>query len=75
MSLNILTVGDEVNIRETPLICLETEGHKVIAASNFQDALAETSKRSFELAYVDPRLGMEDGLEFNPSFTGSSNMA
>jgi NtrC-family two-component system response regulator AlgB len=66
MSLNILIVDDEVNIRNTLPVCLETEGHKVIAVSNFQDALAEASRRSFELAFVDLRLGMEDGLDLIP---------
>ena len=65
-SLNILVVDDEVNIRKTLSVCLETEGHKVIAVSNFQDALAETSRRSFELAFVDLRLGAADGLNLIP---------
>jgi DNA-binding NtrC family response regulator len=54
-SLNILIVDDEVNIRKTLSICLETEGHKVIAVSNFQDALAEASRRSFAIAFTDLR--------------------
>ena len=66
-SLNILIVDDEVNIRKTLSICLETEGHKVISVSNFQDALAEASRRSFELAFVDLRLGTEDGLDLLPA--------
>ena len=65
-SLNILIVDDEVNIRKTLSVCLETEGHKVIAVSNFQDALAEASRRSFEIAFVDLRLGTEDGLDLIP---------
>jgi len=65
-SLNILVVDDEVNIRKTLSVCLEAEGHKVIAVSNFQDALAETSRRSFELALVDLRLGAADGLDLIP---------
>jgi NtrC-family two-component system response regulator AlgB len=65
-SLNILIVDDEVNIRKTLSVCLETEGHKVIAVSNFQDALAEASRRSFELAFIDLRLGTEDGLDLIP---------
>jgi NtrC-family two-component system response regulator AlgB len=65
-SLNILVVDDEVNIRKTLSVCLETEGHKVIAVSNFQDALAEASRRSFELAFVDLRLGAADGLDLIP---------
>ena len=37
--LDILIVDDEVNIRKTLSVCLEIEGYKVIAVSNFQDAL------------------------------------
>jgi DNA-binding NtrC family response regulator len=48
-------VDGEVNIRKTLSVCLETEGHNVIAISKFQDALAEASRRSFELAFVDLR--------------------
>jgi NtrC-family two-component system response regulator AlgB len=70
--LNILIVDDEPNIRKTLSLCLETEGHKVIAVSNFQDALAEASRRSFELAFVDLRLGMEDGLDLIPSLLAST---
>jgi len=35
-SLNIIVVDDEVNIRKTLPVCLETEGHKVIAVFNFK---------------------------------------
>jgi NtrC-family two-component system response regulator AlgB len=59
-------VDDEMNIRKTLSICLETEGHKVIAVSNFQDALAEASRKSFDLAFVDLRLGAADGLDLIP---------
>ena len=61
--LKILVVDDEANIRKTLSVCLETEGHHVIAVSNFRDAVAEASRRSFELAFVDLRLGTEDGLD------------
>jgi NtrC-family two-component system response regulator AlgB len=71
-SLNILVVDDEVNIRKTLSLCLETEGHKVIAVSNFQDALTEASRKSFELAFVDLRLGMQDGLDLIPALLGVS---
>jgi len=66
-ALNILVVDDEVNIRKTLSVCLETEGHMVIAVSNFQDALTETARRSFELAFVDLRLGTENGLDLIPA--------
>jgi NtrC-family two-component system response regulator AlgB len=71
-SLNILVVDDELNIRKTLSSCLETEGHRVIGVSNFEDALAESSRRSFELAFVDLRLGTHDGLELIPALLASS---
>ncbi len=64
--LNILVVDDEINIRKTLAVCLETEGHSVVAVSNFEDAVAEASRRSFELAFVDLRLGTADGLDLIP---------
>ncbi len=60
-------MDDEVNIRKTLSVCLETEGHQVIAVSNFQDALTEAAHRSFELAFVDLRLGTENGLDLIPA--------
>jgi len=62
-SLQILVVDDELNIRKTMAICLETEGHEVTTVSNVQDALAEVSRKSFDLAFVDLRLGTDDGLD------------
>jgi NtrC-family two-component system response regulator AlgB len=70
--LNILVVDDEANIRKTLSLCLETEGHKVIAVSNFQDALAEASRRSFELAFVDLRLGTDNGLDLIPALLATT---
>jgi NtrC-family two-component system response regulator AlgB len=70
--LNVLVVDDEINIRKTLTTCLETEGHKVIAVSNAQDALAEASRRSFELAFVDLRLGTDDGLDLIPSLLSAT---
>ena len=62
-SLNILVVDDEANIRKTLSVCLEAEGHRIVAVSSFEDALQETSKASFDLAFVDLRLGVNDGLD------------
>ncbi len=71
-SLHVLVVDDEINIRKTLTIALETEGHKVTAVSNFQDALAEASRKSFELAFVDLRLGTDDGLDLIPALLAAS---
>jgi len=47
--INVLVVDDESNIRKTLSICLEAEGHRVTAVSNFQDAVAEASRRTFHI--------------------------
>ncbi|MBP2679804.1 MAG: response regulator with CheY-like receiver, AAA-type ATPase, and DNA-binding domain [Deltaproteobacteria bacterium] len=70
--INILVVDDESNIRKTLAICLEAEGHRVTGVSNFKDAVAEASRRTFHMAFVDLRLGVESGLDLIPALlTGS----
>ena len=71
-SLRILVVDDELNIRKTLSVCLETEGHVVIAVSNVKDAQAEASRRSFDLAFVDLRLGTDDGLDLIPGLLAAT---
>lgn len=70
--LNILVVDDEINIRRTLSICLETEGYRVTAVSNFEDALAEASHKSFDIAFVDLRLGAADGLDLIPALLATA---
>jgi NtrC-family two-component system response regulator AlgB len=72
IALNILIVDDEINIRRTLGVCLETDGHRVVAVSNFQDAVAEVSRRSFDLAFVDLRLGTANGLDLIPALLASA---
>lgn len=43
MILRVLIVDDEVNIRKTLAVCLESRGHRVTAVSNGQDARAEAA--------------------------------
>ena len=62
-SLAILIVDDEPNIRRVLSAGLESHGHKVVAVGNSRDALAEANQRSFDLAFVDLRLGTEDGID------------
>jgi NtrC-family two-component system response regulator AlgB len=70
--LNILVVDDEVNIRKMLATCLELNGHSVVSVSNSQDALAESARRSFDLAFVDLRLGADRGLDLIPALLGES---
>jgi NtrC-family two-component system response regulator AlgB len=70
--LQILIVDDESNIRKTLMVYLETEGHKVVAVSNVTDAVSENSRRSFDLAFVDLRLGTDSGLDLIPALLAAS---
>lgn len=64
--LSILIVDDELNIRKTLTYCLEAEGYGVVAVSNATDALTEATRRVFDMAFVDLRLGEEDGMSLIP---------
>jgi NtrC-family two-component system response regulator AlgB len=70
--INVLVVDDEINIRKTLSICLEAEGHHVTAVGNFQDAIAEASRRTFHMGFVDLRLGTASGLELIPLLLSGS---
>ena len=71
--LNILVVDDETNIRKTLSYCLEAEGHNVISVSNFSDAITEAKTRSFDMAFVDLKLGKDDGMELIPVLLSDSS--
>jgi NtrC-family two-component system response regulator AlgB len=70
--LTILVADDELNIRKTLTVCLETEGHQIVAVSNAADALVEAANTAFDLAIVDLRLGTASGLELIPALLAQS---
>ncbi len=70
--LNVLVVDDEANIRKTLAVCLEADGHGVVAVGNFEDAVSEGSRRSFDLAFVDLRLGTASGLDLISALLAAS---
>lgn len=72
LSLNILVVDDEPNIRKTLSYCLAENGHTVIAVSSTADALDEAERRSFDMAFVDLRLGEGCGMDLIPSLLADS---
>jgi len=53
-------------------IYLETEGYQVTAVSNFDDALSEASRKSFDVAFVDLRLGTASGLDLIPALLSAT---
>ncbi len=72
IQLTVLIVDDEVNIRKTLSYCLAADGHVVIAVSNPADAMAESRRRSFDLAFIDLKLGEENGMALIPALLSNS---
>jgi two-component system, NtrC family, response regulator AlgB len=70
--LAILVVDDETNIRKTLAYCLEAEGHSVTSISNFADAINEAKRRSFDMAFVDLKLGKDNGMDLIPIILSDS---
>ncbi|HLP41290.1 MAG TPA: sigma-54 dependent transcriptional regulator [Fibrobacteria bacterium] len=70
--LNILIVDDEANIRKTLAMALEVSGHRVTAVSNGKDGLLQASMQSFDLIFLDLRLGTEKGTDYIPEFIATS---
>jgi NtrC-family two-component system response regulator AlgB len=71
-ALKILIVDDETNIRKTLSYCLAAEGHTVIAVSNPADAMEESRRHIFDMAFVDLRLGDENGMDLIPALLADS---
>ncbi|CAN5258626.1 sigma-54-dependent response regulator transcription factor AlgB [soil metagenome] len=71
-SANVLIVDDEPNIRKMLAMHLEKEGHKPVQASNIADAMAAATAQSFDVAFVDLRLGTESGLDLIESLKQAS---
>jgi NtrC-family two-component system response regulator AlgB len=65
--LSVLIVDDEINIRKTLTVFMESRGHRVKTASSFHGAMEEIELTRFDLALVDLRLGTDSGLELIPA--------
>lgn len=70
--LNILVIDDEANIRKTLALWLKSHGRQVCQAGDVQTALAESRARMFEMAFLDLRLGADNGLELIPKLLADS---
>lgn len=61
--MRILVIDDERNIARTLSVSLEADGHEVVAVESGSGALRQVQKAPFDVAFLDLRLGQEDGLE------------
>jgi len=64
--MRILVIDDEAHIRKTTTMTLDALGHECAQAPNGGDALSLLQKESFDAAFLDLRLGHEDGLDLIP---------
>lgn len=64
VSLRILVVDDEENIRVTLAMCLEAEGHTAATCAGIEEALEQISRQVFDLVFLDVRLGVHNGLDY-----------
>jgi NtrC-family two-component system response regulator AlgB len=61
--MRILIVDDELNIRKTLRVALESMRHMVDEAAGMADALKAIERHRFDVALVDLRLGSDSGLD------------
>jgi NtrC-family two-component system response regulator AlgB len=66
IDMRILVIDDEAHIRKTTAVTLDALGHETVQAQNGAEALAHLQKGSFDTAFLDLRLGDENGLELIP---------
>ncbi len=64
--MNVLIIDDDLGIRETLGMALTTLGHSVSTAVNRAAAEKRLRQESFEVAFLDIRLGAENGLDLLP---------
>lgn len=70
--MNLLIVDDDQNLRKTLRIALQTMGHRVAEASNSSEAQERLSNGRFEAAFLDLRLGREQGMDVLPVLLAST---
>jgi NtrC-family two-component system response regulator AlgB len=64
--MNVLIIDDDLSIRETLGMAVQTLGHTVSAVVNRAAAEKKLRGESFEAAFLDLRLGTENGLDLLP---------
>ena len=64
--MRILVIDDEAHIRKTTTMTLDALGHDTDQVMNSADALTQLKKQGFDTAFLDLRLGTENGLDLIP---------
>jgi NtrC-family two-component system response regulator AlgB len=65
-SLRILIIDDEPSMRAALTLCLEADGHSIVAKATASEAMDEVRRQAFDLIFLDLRLGSDNGLELLP---------
>jgi len=65
--MNLLLIDDEASLRRTLRLTLESMGHRVTEAPSGMQALRLLQGERFDVAFLDLRLGREEGMEQLPS--------
>ena len=61
--MRILIIDDEKNIQRTMTLALESMGHDSMVAQSGAAALEELNEASYDIAFLDLKLGQENGLD------------
>ncbi len=64
--MNVLIIDDDGGIRQTLGAALESAGHNVVAVANRTAAEKKLRTEGFEVAFLDIRLGADNGLDLLP---------
>src|SRR5437867_3417906 len=65
-NMNVLVIDDDLNLRRSLRLALETMQHRVTEARDGAQAQELLGHRSFDVAFLDLRLGREQGLDVLP---------
>src|SRR5262245_56487440 len=64
--VDLLLVDDEASLRRPVRVALESMGHQVAEAATGEQAREQLRRGRFDLAFLDLRLGREQGLDLLP---------
>lgn len=70
--MNLLIVDDELSLRRTLHTALESMGHTVVDAADGSTALMALRRQRVDVAFLDLRLGKENGLDLLPDLLRSA---